>query len=84
MKIYFSLCLLLLTVACGNNWQHTRAAIIERKRVGGDALQITYRFQAGGQQITDSFTTRNRVIAHDSLTIKYRESDPAEHAPAID
>lgn len=84
MKRVYSILVLLALAACNAGMRETNAGIIERRVIAGEGLLIKYSFRAGDETITDSVRTKNKVIPHDSIRVKYSPSDPRKNTLDFD
>jgi len=79
MKIHLTILLFLFIASCSPEHYETKATIIERRILEDSSLLIKYSFLAGNKTITDSVVTKNKVIPHDSLTVRYEASEPGNN-----
>lgn len=73
-----------MIAGCSAGHYEAKAKIIERRALDKNNILIKYSFQAGNETIVDSVRTRNKVIAHDSLPVRYSSSDPRKNTLKFD
>ena len=79
MKFMSACVTLILLYSCSADHYETRARIIERRLLPDSQLLIKYSFVAGTQVVTDSVRTRNRIIPHDSILVRYSPDNPKKN-----